>query len=111
MLRINFPGYSGEETLQEIDWDDFFEAFDENNLAFLHQDTLKGGETSRFFKFVERGNARGGRGRGRGGSSRSGGGRSGASSTRRSTSSSSTSSRSRGKTSGRSSRSHGRSAK
>ena len=28
VLRIDFPGYGGEETLQEISWDDFFRAFE-----------------------------------------------------------------------------------
>jgi hypothetical protein len=50
MLRIDYPGFSGEETLQEITWDEFFEAFDENELAFLYQDE----EDSRFSKFVAR---------------------------------------------------------
>ena len=25
MLRLDFPGYSGQESLQHIDWDEFFE--------------------------------------------------------------------------------------
>jgi hypothetical protein len=54
ILRIDYPGFSGEDTLEEIDWDSFFQAFDENNLAFLHQD----GPKSRFSKFVARENAR-----------------------------------------------------
>ncbi len=32
ILRIDFPGYSGEDSLEEISWDEFFEKFDENNL-------------------------------------------------------------------------------
>lgn len=55
MLRIDFPGFGGEESLQEIDWDTWFEAFEANELAFLHQDTVeKGGQTSRFNKLVAR---------------------------------------------------------
>jgi hypothetical protein len=50
LLRINFPGYSGEDTLEEIAWEDFFEAFDDNELAFLYQDE----KDSRFNKFVSR---------------------------------------------------------
>jgi len=42
MLRIDFPGYSGEDTLQEIDWDEWLRAFDENDLAFLYQDRTGG---------------------------------------------------------------------
>ncbi|MFZ0392060.1 MAG: hypothetical protein WAN36_16485 [Calditrichia bacterium] len=54
LLRIDFPGYSGEETLEEISWDEFFDKFEESGLAFLYQDKLKSGETSRFFKFIDR---------------------------------------------------------
>lgn len=52
VLRIDFEGYSGEESLEEISWDEFFEKFDEKNLEFLYQDRTGDGETSRFFKFV-----------------------------------------------------------
>lgn len=54
LLRIDFPGYSGEQSLEHISWDDFFEKFDEKNLAFLYQDEMKSGDESRFFKFVSR---------------------------------------------------------
>jgi hypothetical protein len=52
LLRIDFPGASGEKTLEHITWEEFFEKFDESNLAFLYQDQTKGGKPSRFFKFV-----------------------------------------------------------
>lgn len=55
LLRIDFPGFSGEETLEPIEWDEFFEVFDDNDLAFLHQDTIDGSE-SRFNKLVARDN-------------------------------------------------------
>ncbi len=54
MLRIDFPGHSGEGSLEEISWEEFFEKFDENQLAFLYQETTSGGEQSRFNKFVRR---------------------------------------------------------
>lgn len=54
MLRIDFPGFSGEDSLEAIDWDAWFEAFDANGLAFLHQDETEGGEPSRFNKLVSR---------------------------------------------------------
>jgi hypothetical protein len=54
LLRINFPGYSGEDSLQEISWEEFFDKFEEKNLAFLYQDEMRDGEESRFFKFVSR---------------------------------------------------------
>jgi len=54
LLRIDFPGYSGEDSLEEISWDEFFEKFDHENLAFLYQETTADGTPSRFNKFVER---------------------------------------------------------
>ncbi|GIV97881.1 MAG: hypothetical protein KatS3mg057_2538 [Herpetosiphonaceae bacterium] len=54
VLRINFPGYGDEESLREISWEDFFEKFEEKQLAFLYQEELKSGQESRFFKFVSR---------------------------------------------------------
>ncbi|HJU03954.1 MAG TPA: hypothetical protein VJ692_02300, partial [Nitrospiraceae bacterium] len=46
ILRIDFPGYSGEGSLETISWDDFFKKFDEAGLTFLYQDKTKdrGGE-------------------------------------------------------------------
>src|SRR5436305_4195902 len=54
VLRIDFPGYSGKDSLEEITWDEFFAKFDEKNLAFLYQDKTASGGESRFFKFVSR---------------------------------------------------------
>jgi hypothetical protein len=54
VLRIDYPGFSGEETLEPITWDEFFKAFDENNLAFLYQEKTKDGKESRFSKFIDR---------------------------------------------------------
>ena len=54
VLRIDFPGYSGAGSLEEISWDEFFQKFDEKKLAFLYQDTTSSGEESRFFKLVRR---------------------------------------------------------
>jgi hypothetical protein len=54
LLRIDFPGYSGEQSLTPIDWDEFFEKFEEAKLAFLY-DTDK---NSKFSKFIARGNKR-----------------------------------------------------
>ncbi|WFP75435.1 hypothetical protein [Mesorhizobium sp. WSM4906] len=52
ILRIDFG--EPEEALESIEWDEFFRIFDENDLAFLHQDEAGGGGKSRFNKFVER---------------------------------------------------------
>jgi hypothetical protein len=53
MLRIDFPGYSGADSLQPISWDDFFEKFDERGLALVYQDTTRG-QKSNFNKLVSR---------------------------------------------------------
>jgi hypothetical protein len=57
LLRIDYPGFSGEQRLEEISWDEFFKAFEENNLAFLYQENTKDGKQSRFSKLVDRDNA------------------------------------------------------
>jgi hypothetical protein len=54
VLRIDFPGGAGSDRLEEISWDEWFEKFDENNLAFLYQDHKASGEESTFFKLVSR---------------------------------------------------------
>src|SRR5947209_7259560 len=54
VLRIDFPGYRGKDSLEEISWDEFFAKFDEKNLAFLYQEKTAGGNESRFFKLVSR---------------------------------------------------------
>src|SRR5581483_4178449 len=111
ILRLDFPGYSGGDSLVEISWDQWFDKFDERGLALIYQDTTSSGEPSNFNKLVCRdtaenaqhrssrstqtGNARSsGRSRSKGTSSRSSNKR------RRSSSSSAGSSRSK-KTSSR----------
>jgi hypothetical protein len=54
MIRIDFPGYSGEDSLQHISWDEWFDKFDERNLALLFQETTAGGAQSNFNKLVSR---------------------------------------------------------
>jgi hypothetical protein len=54
LLRIDFPGYSGEHSLEAITWDQFFEGFEKNQLAFVYQDRKKSGEPSTFAKLVQR---------------------------------------------------------
>jgi len=54
ILRVDFR--ERDEELDEIGWDEFFRIFDENDLAFLHQDKTDDGGTSRFHKFVAREN-------------------------------------------------------
>jgi hypothetical protein len=52
ILRIDFG--DREDEFEEIEWDEFFQIFDGNKLAFLHQDRTADGGKSRFNKFVER---------------------------------------------------------
>jgi len=59
LLRIDYPGYSGEDTLEKISWEEFFKGFEQNNLAFLYQEETKDGSESRFSKLVERGSEKG----------------------------------------------------
>jgi hypothetical protein len=48
ILRIDFG--EPEDSLEPVEWDEFFRIFDENKLAFLRQDEGQ----SRFNKFIER---------------------------------------------------------
>ena len=54
LLRIDFPGYSGEQSLEQISWEEFFKEFENSSLAFLHQDKTEDGKESRFSKLVSR---------------------------------------------------------
>lgn len=54
MLRIDFPGFSGEESLQHITWEEWFDKFDERSLALLHQEQTAGGAQSNFNKLISR---------------------------------------------------------
>jgi len=65
VLRLDFPGYSGADSLEHIGWDEWFEKFDENGLALLHQNTTARGEKSNFNKLVSRETARASRSGGR----------------------------------------------
>jgi hypothetical protein len=52
ILRIDFPGYSGQGSLEPIGWEQWFEKFDERNLALLYQEETAGGQRSNFNKIV-----------------------------------------------------------
>jgi hypothetical protein len=74
MIRLDFPGFSGESSLEEITWDEFFQKFDEQGLALLYQDSTARGQKSNFNKLVGRETAalaaKGGRGSARRGTGR-----------------------------------------
>jgi hypothetical protein len=59
VLRLDFPGYSGAQSLEHIEWDDWFEKFDESGLALLHQNTTARGQKSNFNKLIARETAQG----------------------------------------------------
>lgn len=54
MIRIDFPGYSGRESLEPISWDEFFDKFEEKHLALLYRELRHDGELDRFNKLVDR---------------------------------------------------------
>lgn len=54
MIRLDFPGYSGETSLEPIEWEEWFSKFDENGLALLVQDATARGQKSNFNKLVKR---------------------------------------------------------
>ncbi len=54
VLRIDFPGGASEDELEHIEWDEWFEKFEENDLAFLYQEEKADGSDSTFFRLVSR---------------------------------------------------------
>lgn len=56
VLRVDFPGYSGNATLKPVTWKQWFKIFDDRRLAFLHQDKTGKGKLSRFNKLICRPN-------------------------------------------------------
>lgn len=54
ILRIDFPGFTSERMLEHISWDEWFDIFDEHELAFICQRRKVTGEQSTFNKLVSR---------------------------------------------------------
>jgi hypothetical protein len=54
IIRLDFPGFSGEGSLEPISWEEFFEKFEESELTLLHQDKTGTGRDSNFNKLVRR---------------------------------------------------------
>lgn len=50
VLRIHFPKASDDSDFKELPWDEFFQQFEDDDLAFLYQDK----DDSTFHKFVSR---------------------------------------------------------
>src|SRR5215469_716944 len=54
MIRLDFPGYSGAGSLEEVSWDEWFQKFEDSNLALIVQNQTGRGEKSNFNKIVAR---------------------------------------------------------
>jgi hypothetical protein len=52
VLRIDFE--PKDDALEPVPWDQFFQKFDHEKLAFLYQDRTADGKVSRFHKFINR---------------------------------------------------------
>lgn len=52
--RIPGAPNAKDDNLEEISWDEFFEKFDESNLALLYQEETASGQRSNFNKLVGR---------------------------------------------------------
>jgi len=51
VLRI---GFHRDFSLETLEWEDFFDQFEDEDLAFLYQEKTRDGKPSRFFKLVSR---------------------------------------------------------
>jgi len=56
VIRLDFPGFTGEDKLQPMSWDDWFDKFEERKLALIYQDETAGGQKTNFNKLVSREN-------------------------------------------------------
>jgi hypothetical protein len=57
ILRIDFPGGAGEDSLEPMEWDEWFAKFDVNGLAVILQERKADGEPSTFIKLGSRADA------------------------------------------------------
>jgi hypothetical protein len=56
ILRLEFPGApnADDEALEEISWEEFFNKFDDADLALLYQEKTAKGQKSNFNKLIGR---------------------------------------------------------
>ena len=54
IIRLDFQTDGPDPSLEEITWDEWFRAFDANQLAFVYQDKTADGKRSNFNKLVSR---------------------------------------------------------
>jgi hypothetical protein len=53
-LTLDLPGFTDEESLQTLSWDEWFSQFDRSSLALMVQDETGGKRKSQFNKLVSR---------------------------------------------------------
>src|SRR6185369_15240428 len=58
IIRIDFPGYAGAGSLKPISWEEWFQKFDDSNLALVVQEATARGQKSNFNELVGRETAR-----------------------------------------------------
>jgi len=56
VLRTDFAGFKGGDTLEEVSWDEWYKVFKSRNFEFLYQDKTADGRESRFFKLINKDN-------------------------------------------------------
>jgi hypothetical protein len=54
VLTFDFPGGAGDDDLEPISWEEFFDKFEANGLALVYQERKADGEDSTFFRLVRR---------------------------------------------------------
>jgi hypothetical protein len=54
VLTIDFPGGAGEDQLEHVSWEDWFDKFERGQLAFVYQERKADGQDSTFFRLVRR---------------------------------------------------------
>ncbi|WP_458189541.1 hypothetical protein [Haladaptatus sp. NG-WS-4] len=55
ILRLQFPDTADDhDELVPVEWRAWFEKFESEDLAFVYQETTEDGNTSRFYKLVDR---------------------------------------------------------
>ncbi len=53
-INLEFPGDYADTELERVSWDEWFEAFEQQELAFLHQEETEDGKLSHFNKLLSR---------------------------------------------------------
>jgi hypothetical protein len=54
VLRFDFPGGAGEDELEPVSWEDWFDTFETSGLALLYQERRADGGDSTFTRLVSR---------------------------------------------------------